>query len=266
MEISLKFITLLTDFGLQDGFVGVMRGVILSIAPDAQIADISHRISPQNVQEGSLALARTVKYYPKGCVHVVVVDPGVGTARRPIAAQMGDQYFVAPDNGVLSHVYDEAESNGMPIEMVHLNNPKYWLPKISNVFHGRDIFAPVGAHLANGIAISTLGSPIEDIIRINLTKVEIFHNGLKGQIVLIDNFGNLITNIESKNLDGFEKILIVLCGTEINGMAETFGERENGELIALIGDAQDLWISVVNGSACDRLGAKVGDTVEILAI
>lgn len=260
----MKIITLLTDFGLQDGFVGTMRGVILRISPDAQIADISHQISPQNIREAGIALERTIKYYPKGTVHIIVVDPGVGTDRRPIAARLGDQYFVAPDNGVLSYVYQDAKTNVLPIEFIHLDNPKYWLEEISNVFHGRDIFAPVGAYLANGISLDELGSKIEDIILLDIPNVESSPKRIKGEIILIDNFGNLITNIEAKELERFENPLIHLCGLEIQGIVDTFGKRKDGELIALIGDAQDLWISVVNGSAEQKVNACVGDAIEIL--
>jgi S-adenosylmethionine hydrolase len=262
--VDVKFITILTDFGLLDGFVGSMRGVMLGIAPDAQIADLSHNIAPQNVEHGAFALARTVKYYPEGTIHVVVIDPGVGTTRRPIAARIGEQYYVAPDNGVLSFLYQQAEEQGSPLEVVHLDNPKYWLEEISNVFHGRDIFAPVGAHLANGVPLNELGTPIQDFVRIPSPEVETTPDGLRGQIISIDNFGNLITNLESQHLEDFQKLRVKVRDVEIDGLVQTFGKRQVGELVALIGDADDLWISVVNGSARKRLGAQVGDVVEIL--
>ena len=262
----MKFITILTDFGLQDGFVGTMRGVMLGIAPDAQIADISHSISPQNILEGAYALSRTVQYYPEGTIHVVVIDPGVGTTRRPIAARIGKQYFVAPDNGVLTFIYQDAETRGIPLEVVHLDNPDYWLSEISNVFHGRDIFAPVGAYLANGVPLNEMGTPIQNAIRISLPEVESIESGLRGQILLIDNFGNLITNIKTHHLVDFQDLSVHVCGEEIGGLVKTFGKRAAGDLVALIGDANDLWISVVNGSARARLDAQVGDPVEILVV
>ena len=143
----MSLITLLTDFGLKDGNVGVMKGVILGIAQDATIVDLSHHISPQNVHEAALILLRSVSYFPASTIHVVVVDPGVGTSRRPIAAQLGDQYFVGPDNGVITMLLDFTKKQGLTVKIFHLNQPQYWLAEVSNVFHGRDIFAPAAGHL-----------------------------------------------------------------------------------------------------------------------
>src|SRR4030042_2951302 len=138
-------ITLLTDFGIRDGYPGVMKGVIWKIAPDVQIADISHSIKPQNIQQGAIALARTASFFPAGTIHVAVVDPGVGTGRRPIGLHLGEHYFVGPDNGIFTLVLEHAESKQDFVAVVHLNQSNYWLPQISHVFHGRDIFAPVAA-------------------------------------------------------------------------------------------------------------------------
>jgi hypothetical protein len=150
-------VTLTTDFGLKDGFVGTLKGVIWSICPLAQIADISHLIAPQNVLEGAFALWRAYPFFPAGTVHLAVVDPGVGTSRRPLAARLGAHYFVGPDNGLFTPIYEDAEKNGWPLETVHLANEKYFLAQVSRTFHGRDIFAPVAAHLASGIPLADLG-------------------------------------------------------------------------------------------------------------
>ena len=158
-------LSITTDFGNTNGFVGVMKGVIYGIAPDVKIVDISQLISPQNVFEGAYAMWRAVPFFPPGSVHVGVIDPGVGTERRPIGARLGNRYFIAPDNGLLTPLILDAEQNGDPVEFVHLDNPKYWLPKMSNTFHGRDIFAPTGAHLAAGVPLKELGTPITDPIR-----------------------------------------------------------------------------------------------------
>ncbi len=149
-------ITLLTDFGLRDGYSGVMKGVIWKIAPQVQIADISHTIKPQNIFQGALALARTAPFFPSGTIHVAVVDPGVGTQRRPIGLRLGEYYFVGPDNGLFTLVIEHAESLGVVIQVFHLNQTTYWLPEVSRVFHGRDIFSPVAAHLARGIPNSSM--------------------------------------------------------------------------------------------------------------
>ncbi|MGB9641528.1 MAG: SAM hydrolase/SAM-dependent halogenase family protein, partial [Anaerolineales bacterium] len=150
----MSVITLTTDFGLKDGNVGAMKGVIWKIAPSAQIADISHLISPQNVTEAALVIYRAARFYPPGTIHMVVVDPGVGTDRRPIAGLIGDQYVVGPDNGVFTRMMLAAESLGKPMRFVHLNRPEFWLPQVSYVFHGRDIFAPAAAHLAAGMSLT----------------------------------------------------------------------------------------------------------------
>ncbi len=154
----MKFVTLTTDFGVQDGYAGVLRGVIWSIAPQAQIADLSHNVGPQNILQGAILLKQHCNYFPAGTVHVGVVDPGVGTSRRPIAARIGKYYFTGPDNGLCSLLIEAAENNGEDVEIVHLNQRAYWLQEVSSVFHGRDIFAPAAAHLLNGVELSTAGN------------------------------------------------------------------------------------------------------------
>jgi S-adenosylmethionine hydrolase len=261
----LSIISLLTDFGLRDGYAGVMKGVIWQIAPEIQIADISHDISPQNVLEGAIAWGRTVPYFPDGSVHIGVIDPGVGTARRPIAARLGSHYFVLPDNGLISILLERAEKKDQPIEFVHLDNPKFWLPEISNVFHGRDIFSPVGAHLAMGIQLKELGSPIKNPVRLNIPRPKRSPGGVVGEVISIDNFGNLATNIMQSDLDGLGLVTVHVAGIEIDGLVNTFGERQPGELIALYGTRADLLISVVNGNAAQYLKVNVGDSIEVIS-
>ena len=168
----MPILTLTTDFGTKDGFVGTLKGVIWSICPAAQIADISHEISPQNVLAGAFALWRAYPFFTEGTVHVAVVDPGVGTSRRPIAARLGGHTFVGPDNGLFTPMLDNAEKKGWRLEIVHLTNEKYFLPDVSRTFHGRDIFAPVAAHLANGVPLADLGSAITDQVRLYMAKPE----------------------------------------------------------------------------------------------
>ncbi len=262
----MKFISLLTDFGVRDGYVGVMKGVIYGIAPDVQIADITHTISPQNVMEGALALGRAAPYFPDGTVHVAVVDPGVGTTRHPIAARIGRYAYVGPDNGLFTIVLQRAERRGEPVQFVRLDRRSYWLPEVSNVFHGRDIFAPVGAHLANGIPLEELGSPVSEIIRLELPEVQPTPTGLRGQVISIDNFGNLATNIHRSDLPpGEDRLVVSVAGVEVHGLVRTFGSRPTGDLIALFGTGNDLIVSVVNGSAAERLGAnvRVGAPVDV---
>jgi S-adenosylmethionine hydrolase len=259
-------ITLMTDFGIKDGNVGVMKGVIWGICPQAQISDLSHMIGAQNVQEASLILLRSVPYFPKGTVHVVVVDPGVGTARRPMAAKIGDWYYVGPDNGIITMLLERAEQEHWDCSFVQLDNPKYWLPDVSHVFHGRDIFSPAAAYLANGISLSDLGTAFTDPVQLLLPKPQRINNVWRGKVIHIDHFGNIASNIRVENLgDSIQHkdgITVKLNGVEIKEMVDTFGESREGELVALIGSTGNLIVSVVNGNAAARLGVKVDDEIE----
>ncbi len=261
-------ITLMTDFGIKDGNVGVMKGVIWGICPTAQISDLSHLIQAQNIREAGYILARSVPYFPKGSIHVVVVDPGVGTQRRPMAAQIGDWFYVGPDNGTITVLLERAQQEGWETKFIELNRPQYWLQAISHVFHGRDIFSPVAAHLANGVHLSELGTPFTDPVRLQLPKPVETESGWRGQVIHIDHFGNVSSNIRIENIGAAmqskEKIVVRLNGVDINGMVNTFGERPVGELVALIGSTGNLGIAVVNGSAQQKLGTKVGDNVEVV--
>lgn len=257
-------ITLTTDFGLKDGNVGVMKGVIWGIAPDAHIADLSHNISPQNVTEASLVLVRSALYFPENTIHVVVVDPGVGTSRRPIAARLGSQFFVGPDNGFLTMMIKLAEEKGWPIEIVHLNKAQFWLKEVSHVFHGRDIFSPVGAHLAAGSCLQDVGTPIDDPVLLQLPHPQRTKAGLRGEVIHIDHFGNISSNIRQEHLGKVNDLTVRLCGTEVRGLVHTFGQHPPGELVALFGSTGSLIVSVVNGSAAQRLDAKIGDVVDVI--
>jgi S-adenosylmethionine hydrolase len=264
---SMSLITLMTDFGLKDGNVGVMKGVILGIAPQVRIVDLSHLIPPQNIREAALILKRSAPYFPAETIHVVVVDPGVGTDRRPIAAQLGVQRFVGPDNGVITLLLEDAERQGWSTAFVHLDRPQFWLPEVSHVFHGRDIFAPVAAHLANGKSLATLGTTIHDPLRLTLPQPVRTVTGWRGEIIHIDHFGNLASNILGEHLAEWlgapQKISVRLGGVQIRGLVKTFGERAPGELVALFGSTGNLIVSTVNGSAAQTLGAKVGDIFEV---
>jgi hypothetical protein len=260
-------ISLMTDFGIKDGTVGVMKGVIWGICPTAQISDLSHMIQAQNIYEAAYHFARSVPYFPKGSVHVVVVDPGVGTQRRPMAARIGDWFYVGPDNGSITGLLERAELQGWPCEFVDLNQKKYWLPNISHTFHGRDIFSPVAAHLANGVPLHELGSAIINPVRIHMPKPIKTENGWHGEVIHIDHFGNIASNIRAEHLDeGMnrkEQIQVKIKNQEIDGLVNTFGERSAGDLIALVGSTGNLGISVVNGNAAAGLGVKVGDIIEV---
>lgn len=256
-------LVLMTDFGTKDGNVGVMKGVILNIFSQAQIVDLSHNISPQNVREAALILARTYRFFPPETTFVIVVDPGVGTARRPIAARIGDYRFVLPDNGILTPLLDLAKEQALACQVVYLNKPDYWLETVSNVFHGRDIFAPVGAHLAAGVDIKNLGDIIDDPVKIRFPEPVPTAHGLLGEVIHIDHFGNISTNIRKHHLGDQRTVTVHLRGHSIPGMYNTFGEKEPGELMALLGSTDYLIVSEVNGSAAGRTDAALGDPVEV---
>lgn len=256
-------ISLLTDFGIRDGFIGVMKGVILGICPDAKIVDMTHTIDPQNVMQAAFALWRHAPFFPTGSVHVAVVDPGVGTKRRAIAARLGDQLYVAPDNGLLTPLIMDSESAGQSMEFVDLNKPKYWLQNVSHTFHGRDIFSPVGAHLAAGVPLQKLGTPMVDPVRLEWSQPDEIPGGWKAHITVIDVFGNITTDLHGDQIAGMQDIKVRILGAEIDGMVPSYGHKNIGDLISLIDSEGYVEVAVVNGNAAKKLVAKIGDIVEV---
>jgi S-adenosylmethionine hydrolase len=260
-------ISLITDFGIKDGYVGVMKGVIWRICPDVYISDLSHMISPQNVREAALILDQCAPYFPEGSVHVVVVDPGVGGTRRPMAARLGMQYYVGPDNGIITRLLGRAERENWEMQFVCLDKPQYWLTDVSHTFHGRDIFAPSAAHLAAGVPLAEIGTAFTDPVRLALPVPSRTARGLRGEVIQIDHFGSASSNIGRELIEGRlqekERIVVRVAGAVIQGVVDAFGERPEGELIALMSSAGYLSIAVVNGSAASKLGVKVGDPFEV---
>ena len=259
-------LTLTTDFGLKDGFVGTLKGVIWSICPLAQIADISHTIAPQNVLEGAFALWRAYPFFPPGSIHVAVVDPGVGTRRRPLAARLGAHVFVGPDNGLFTPMFADAEKNGWPVEIVHLTNGKYFLTQVSHTFHGRDIFAPVAAHLGNGVPLADLGPVVTDPVRLAMPKPEKTDTGWRAHVTVVDIFGNLTTDLPAAALAEHAHITFHLRGREVGDLVDSYGHALPGELVALVDSENFVEIAIVNGSAALVTGAQVGDVVEVVTI
>jgi len=270
MQLSIPFpmpiLTLTTDFGTKDGFVGTLKGVIWGICPEANIADISHGISPQNIFEGALTLWRAHSFFPAGTIHVAVVDPGVGTSRRPIAARLGEQTFVGPDNGLFTPMIEDAERKDWTREIVHLTNEKYFLQGVSHTFHGRDIFAPVAAHLANSVPLEDLGPSITNPIRFSMPKPEKTTNGWRAHITLIDNFGNCTTDLPSAVLNEREHVSFYFHEREVQGLVASYGQNKPGELIALVDSENYVEIAIVNGNAAKTLGAQVGESVEVILV
>jgi S-adenosylmethionine hydrolase len=259
-------LTLTTDFAMEDGNVGVMKGVILGINPQAAIIDLSHDIPPQGIANAAYVLRRAYEFFPQGTIHVVVIDPGVGTDRRPIAVQSRRALFVAPDNGVLSHVLAHVQETGDHPQVVHLNNPAYWLPEISHVFHGRDIFAPVAAHLSLGLPLDDLGPRIDDLLALPAPHLERQPGRVAGQVMHVDHFGNLLTNIPSSDLMPLGQTITTRVGeARITGLCTAFGHGHNGEPIAYVDSSGHLAIAVVNGSAQELLHSREGERVEVVA-
>lgn len=251
-------ITLTTDFGAADGYVGAMKGVMLSIAPSATLVDISHDIAPGNIQQAAFVLYTAAPYFPPGTIHVVVVDPGVGSARRAIAARTRSATFVAPDNGVLSLCLAEED---MQVDYRQLSNPAYHR-QVSHTFHGRDIFAPVAAHLLNGVAFDDLGAAVTDPVIVSPPPV--IHEpggGARGEVWHVDCFGNLVTTIKAR--DFTPRITVEIAGQRIEGLARTYAERAPGELLALVGSSGHLEIAVRDGSAARRLNARAGTPLRV---
>lgn len=256
-------ITLTTDFGQSDYDAGVLTGVIWSIAPQARVVDLSHAIERHNILEAALLLERCSPYFPPETIHVAVVDPGVGTQRRGLAARLGNLSFVGPDNGLLTSLLERARSAGGPVEIVHLSQPRFWLPEVSAIFHGRDVFAPVAAHLANGAPLSELGSPIADPVLLDFPHPQRSAGGWRGSVLHVDAFGNLSTNLDHTHIPAKGLVRIQIAGTQIDSLVATFGDGLPGQLVALFDSSGRLCISVVNGNAASRLKAGAGDPLEV---
>ncbi len=258
--MSRPVITLTTDFGQADGYVGTMKGVILGICPEAALVDISHDIRPQAIQEAAYVLHTATPYFPPGTVHLVVVDPGVGSPRRSLVVQTARAVYVAPDNGVLGL----ALAQDPPCLAVNLTETRYRLPRISATFHGRDLFAPAAAHLACGIAPRDMGEPVplSDLVTLSSLRPTLQPDGSwRGEVLHVDRFGNLITNIQYPISRG--QIGVLAGGEWIIVLRQTFSDVAVGELVAYVGSSGYLEIAVRQGSATARLGIGVGDPVRV---
>jgi len=252
-------ITLLTDFGQQDAFVGTMKGVILSILPEAQIVDLTHGIPRQNLSAAAFNLKNAYQFFPRGTVHVIVVDPGVGSQRRIVGVKANGHYFIAPDNGVLKYIYAE----GTVSEVISITNKDYFLKPVSQTFHGRDIFSPVAAHLTKGVPLEKFGPMITDHEKGRVSEVERSGNSLKGEIVYVDHFGNLISNISSTEFHGKNErtVKIRIGETVIGGLVDSYSKGKNNEPVALIGSSGYLEIAINFADASKVLDCQEGDEI-----
>lgn len=255
----MQIITLTTDFGAKDWFVGTMKGVILSLDPHAVIADITHEIPPGDIRAGSFALAAGCRFFPKGTVHLAVVDPGVGGRRHGIAVQTAKYFFVGPDNGVLSLALAQER-----IRSVHrLENAEYFLRPIGHTFHGRDIFAPAAAHLGRGVAIGKLGRSQTEFVRLRWAKPQVRRNLIEGEVVYIDRFGNAITNIENTNLPGRGNCHVFAGRNRPCPLKNAYSSVPSGQAVAVPGSSGFLEIAVNRGSAAEKFGLRIGCRVRV---
>jgi S-adenosyl-L-methionine hydrolase (adenosine-forming) len=260
-----RVVTFTTDFGLSDPFVGIMHGVVLNIHPQTTIVDISHAVASYDVPDGAWTIAQAYRFFPPRTVHVVVVDPGVGSRRRPIIVETDDYVFVAPDNGVLSLV----EAREPKFSVRHITAERYFLQPVSQTFHGRDIFAPVAGWLSKGVAPAEFGPEVTDHARLPLPAVErVGDTSLRGVVIKVDKFGNLITNISEQDAPAlFASVppaVSILIGETIVRLRHSYAEGSEGEVFAILGSSGYLEIATRQASAAERLGASVGTPVGIV--
>ncbi len=260
-----RVITLLTDFGTQDHYVASMKGVILGINPRCTIVDISHQVRPHDIQGGAFLLGAAFRFFPKGTIHVSVVDPGVGGPRRPILIATSRYYFLGPDNGLftLALLQDRVKQG------VALTRRKYFLPRMSTTFHGRDVFAPVAAHLSKGVQPQAFGQEIDTWESLNIPGPKRKGRGLQGEILHIDGFGNLISNISEACLSEFSgahSLSFQVGKSVIDGLKTAYCEAKRGEAMALIGSTGFLEVSVREGNARKELGVTRGDKIEVVIL
>ncbi|MEW6676033.1 MAG: SAM-dependent chlorinase/fluorinase [Nitrospirota bacterium] len=259
-------ITLTTDFGYKDPFVGVMKGIILRINPSVNIIDITHEIAPYNIMEAALTIGVSYEFFPNRTIHVVVVDPGVGSDRRPILVVGANYYFIGPDNGVFSYIYNIKQET---LEVIHITSEHYFMPQRGPTFHGRDIFAPVAAWLSKGIDISEFGEPIADYINLYIpVPIITKENTIEGEVIFIDRFGNAITNIRTQEIGALYSInpegsLEVLAKGKQIPLKDYYSQVEDKGLYSLINSSGYLELFVCQGNASKDFGIAVGDRVSL---
>lgn len=261
--MAARFVTLTTDFGMADYYVGAMKGVIYTINPAATVVDVSHSVQSYDLLDGALMIAQSYSYFPKDSIHVVVVDPGVGTSRRPILVTAGSYYFVAPDNGVLSLVYEREER----VSVRHITSSHYFLQPVSQTFHGRDIFASVAGWLSKGVETLKFGDTIDDYVKFTAPHAKIGDAGqVKGIVLKVDKFGSLITNLTATDVAGIfgGEFKITVGNATVTRLLSSYAEGAKGEVFAILGSGGFLELSVNKGSAAQSAGANKGSDVVVV--
>lgn len=255
-------VTLLTDFGLEDEYAGVMKGVILGVNPSARIVDLCHQVPPGDIRRAGLLLAWSWGFFPRGTVHVAVVDPGVGSSRKILCCPHGGHLFLAPDNGLLSCVLAGASR----VRAYEVSNRRYWLPRVSHTFHGRDIFAPLAGHLSKGLDVRRVGPAARSIRRLPVSSPRrVGADRWVGRVVALDRFGNAVTDLEWRPIAGWGALRLEVCfrGRRIRGVQGAYSAAGKGKAIVLVGSRGLLEIAVNGGSAARFLGLKAGQRVEV---
>jgi hypothetical protein len=261
-----RIVTFTTDFGLNDPFVGILHGVVLNIHRETTVVDVCHAVASYDVFDGGWTIAQAYRFFPPRTVHVVVVDPGVGSTRRPIIVETDDYIFVAPDNGVLSLI----EARESKVAVRHITAERYFLQPVSHTFHGRDIFAPVAAWLSKGVAPSEFGPEISDYVRLPLPQVErIAENSLRGVVLKVDKFGNLITNISQQDAPALfgsavPPVTILISGQTITRVCQSYTDGGEDEFFAIVGSSGFLEIAARQSPAAEKLTAGVGTPIGII--
>ena len=272
MSSPSPLITLTTDFGTSDPYIGLVKGVVLGINPKVTLVDVTHEISPQNVLQGAFLLGNSYRFFPAHSIHLAVVDPGVGTARRPVLLDTPLGRFVGPDNGILSYVLlgsgqpapAKVGQVGLPPEWraYHLTNPRFWLRPLSSTFHGRDLFGPVAAHLSLGVSPRELGQEIQSLTCLPVSAPVWNGSRVLGRVVHVDRFGNLVTDLPSGLFNAATQVEVHVGGSVIRGLSATYAEGE--DILALIGSCNTMEVAVKNGSAAAKLGSRIGDPVAVV--
>jgi S-adenosylmethionine hydrolase len=255
-------ITLTTDFGVGSRYVAAVKGVVLSINPCVQLIDLSHAIPHQDIRAGAIVLAETAPWFPPDTTHVAVVDPGVGSTRRIVYARFGSQQFIAPDNGLLSGL----ALREPPSKIVSIEEPRFWLPDVSQTFHGRDIMAPVAARLSMGLSPDELGPPLDKLVELPWPEVQQVPNRIQGEVIEVDSFGNLITNITREMLHGVptSELVTITCDEhETHGIFSTYSDQPSMTFMAHVGSSGRLELAIVDENASAMLGVSVGAPVQI---
>ena len=260
--VSRPIITLTTDFGTNSAYVAQMKGVILTLNPEAVLVDITHAIAPQDIRQGAVVLEEVAPRFPGGTIHIVVVDPGVGTARRLVCAEVAGHCYLAPDNGLLSRLTRSQPAS----RIVALTNREYWLPQVSHTFHGRDILAPVAAHLSLGVPPQRLGEPVEHLTTLDWPEAVVELRRIAGIVLCVDSFGNVISNIPAVCLPPSvprDQLLVHCGGHEVRGVQTTYSERPAGTLLALVDSQDRLEVAISGGNAAAALRVQFGDPVVV---